>query len=239
VLRLTDPDLPPSQRRTALREFAHLNGWRPSDELDDYPGTERFANGHLVVEHGLDNSAVITFLHAGNSFWALNRSDQNRLLSISYNNMVDWHVFPDREGATFVYNRMDPPLQRRLFLTDHADSWRIEAFERITGRKPNPNVKNLENALMDTISWWKRALSSELGKEIPNDSIATLFNAIIFVRALEDDQFHRTRQKGQRLTDGWFDQRQKGGDLTGLLTDSLKELKITEFPDDLLDRKKL
>jgi len=239
VLRLTDPELLPSQRRTALREFAFLNGWRPSDELDDYPGTERFANGHLVVEHGLDNSAVITFLHAGNSFWALNRSDQNRLLGISYNNMVDWHVFPDVEGTTFVYNRMDPPLQRRIFLNDHADSWRIEAFERITGRKPNPNVKSLENALIDTISWWKRSLSSELGKEIPNDSVATLFNAIIFVRALEDDQIHRTRQRGQRLTESWFDQREKGGDLTGLLSDSLKALKINEFPDDLLDRKKL
>ena len=87
VLRLTNPELPPSQRRNALREFALLNGWRPSDEMDGYPGTERFANGHLVVEHGLDNSAVISFLRSDSPYSTLNRLDQNRLLCISYNNM--------------------------------------------------------------------------------------------------------------------------------------------------------
>src|SRR5687767_12543642 len=102
VLRLTTAELPSSQRRIALREFALLNGWRPSDEMDEYPGTERIANGHLVVEHGLDNSAVITFLRADSPFLALNRTEQNRLLCISYNNMVDWHIFPERDGATFV-----------------------------------------------------------------------------------------------------------------------------------------
>ena len=97
VLRLTNPELPSSQRRIALREFALLNGWRPSDEMDDYPGTERIANGHLVVEHGLDNSAVISFLRADRPFSTLDRTDQNLLLCISYNNMVDWHVFPERD----------------------------------------------------------------------------------------------------------------------------------------------
>src|SRR5579862_7731169 len=145
VLRLTNPELPPSQRRIALREFALLNGWRPSDEMDDYPGTERFANGNLVVEHGLDNSAVISFLRADCPFLALNRIDQNRLLCISYNNMVDWHVFPDQVGATFVYNRVDPPFTRRILLSEQSDFWRAEAFDRITGRKPNPNVKSLED----------------------------------------------------------------------------------------------
>lgn len=183
VLRLTSSELPPSQRRIALREFALINGWRPSDEMDDYPGTERFANGHLVVEHGMDNSAVISFLRANTPFLSLTESDQNRLLCISYNNMVDWHVFPDQDGATFVYNRTAPPFHRRILLTDQADSWRAEAFERITGRKPNPNVKNIENALMDTISWWKRSLSIELGQEIPNDSVATLLT-LLFLFAL-------------------------------------------------------
>ena len=79
VLRLTNAELPGLQRRIALREFALLNGWRPSDELDDYPGTGRIANGHLVVEHGLDNSAVISFLRAEHSFSTLERTDQNRL----------------------------------------------------------------------------------------------------------------------------------------------------------------
>jgi type I restriction-modification system DNA methylase subunit len=239
VLRLTSPELPISQRRIALREFALLNGWRPSDQMDGYPGTERFANGHLVVEHGLDNSAVISFLRADSPFSTLNRLDQNRLLCISYNNMVDWHVFPDQDGATFVYNRVDPPFTRRVLLSEQADSWRAEAFDRITGRKPNPNIKSLENALMDTISWWKRSLSIEMGKEIPNDSVATLFNAIIFVRALEDYHTHRTGENAQQLIECWFEQRAKGGDLTELLTNRLKALNVEEFPNDLLDKQKL
>jgi len=239
VLRLTSSELPSSQRRIFLREFALINGWRPSDEMDDYPGTERFANGHLVVEHGMDNSAVISFLRANTPFLSLTGSDQNRLLCISYNNMVDWHVFPDQDGATFVYNRTAPPFHRRILLTDQADSWRAEAFERITGHKPNPNVKNIENALMDTISWWKRSLSIELGQEIPNDSVATLFNAIIFVRALEDDSTHRTGRKAQQLPEFWFDQHEKGGDLAALLTARLVALGVTVFPDALLDREKL
>src|ERR1039458_25181 len=119
VQQLTRSELPSSQRRIALKEFAVLNGWRPSDEMDDYPGTERIANGHLVVEHGLDNSAVISFLRADSPFLTLSRSEQNRLLCISYNNMVDWHVFPELDGATFVYNRVDPDRKSTRLNSSH------------------------------------------------------------------------------------------------------------------------
>ncbi len=68
VFRLTEPSLPASQRRPALRAFAAAHGWLPSDELEEYPGLEAIANGHLVVEHGLANTAVITFLKADSSF---------------------------------------------------------------------------------------------------------------------------------------------------------------------------
>ena len=135
VSRLTSVDLPVSQRRVALREFAAVNGWRPSDELDDYPGTTVISNGHLVVEHGLDNSAVITFLKAGYLFPELSRFEQNQILAISYNNLVDWHLFPDISGTTVVFNRSDPISVKRVLLTEDANSWRAEAFDRIVGRR--------------------------------------------------------------------------------------------------------
>src|SRR5580658_7998187 len=52
---------PPLDNRRRLNDFAFELGWRPSDQLS-LPGTEEFASGHLVVEHGLQNSAVISFL---------------------------------------------------------------------------------------------------------------------------------------------------------------------------------
>jgi hypothetical protein len=85
IIKLTSDDLPVGQRRVALREFASVNGWRPSDELDDYPGTTAISNGHLVIEHGLNNTAVITFLKSSFNFSALARFEQNQILSISYN----------------------------------------------------------------------------------------------------------------------------------------------------------
>ncbi len=44
----------------------------------------------------------------------------------------------------------------------------------------------LDDALVDTVSFWKRNLAAELDNQISNDSISALFNAIIFVRAAED-----------------------------------------------------
>ena len=62
VVRLTERSCLAPQRRRDLQSFAEEAGWKPSDEIDEYPGTEEFANGHLLVEHGLDNAAVISFL---------------------------------------------------------------------------------------------------------------------------------------------------------------------------------
>ncbi len=243
VLRLTNPELPTTQRRIALREFALLNGWRPSDEMDDYPGTRHIANGHLVVEHGLDNSAVISFLNRDRPFLQLERVEQNRLLCISYNNMVDWHVFPDLDGTTFVYNRVDPHYSRRISHAEQTDSWRVEAFDQIAGRKPNSNLKPLDDALMETISFWKRALSIELGKDVSNDSLATLFNAIIFVRALEDHYEHKTGERALPLTDDWISLRHRTAhpsfNLTELLAGSLARLGVQQFPSNLLEKEKL
>src|SRR5438105_657333 len=110
IIRLTTQSLPDSERHRVLREFASTNGWNPSDQLTEYRETRDYASGHLLVEHGLTNTAVISFLKASKApFKGLSENEQRRLLSISYNNLVDWHLFPDPNGLTVVYNRVDPP----------------------------------------------------------------------------------------------------------------------------------
>ncbi|TEU13653.1 MAG: hypothetical protein E3J21_18150, partial [Anaerolineales bacterium] len=54
------------------------------------------------------------------------------------------------------------------------------------------NLPALDDALIETISFWKRNLSAEMEYEVPNESLSALFNAIIFVRAAEDNyrRFH-------------------------------------------------
>ena len=178
---LTNSRLPSSQRERALRRFATLNGWRPSDSITEHPGTESLANGHLVVEHGLQNAAVITFLQPGRQFSGLGSEDKVRLLTISYNNLIDWHLFPDTEGLTFVYNLKEPIAPKRLLIEDHSDLWRAEAFDKISGRRPNPNLKNLDDSLIETLSLWKRRLRASVGEKATNEAISGLFNSILLL----------------------------------------------------------
>lgn len=181
----------------ALRRFASEYGWRPSDELDHYSGTESFSNGHLVVEHGFDRTAVISFLRSDTPYLELPISDRRTLLELSYNNMVDWHLLPERFGMRVVFNRTDP-LQYQFFpATSTEDVWRADAFERLTEKRPNPNVKALDDALIDTVSFWKREIQSNLGNAVSLPQISAMMNSVILVRALEDytNRSHRTNDQ--------------------------------------------
>ncbi len=205
IMDLTSPALPAAQRREALKRFADENNWLPSETITEYPGTEDFCNGHLVIEHGLDNTAVITFLKQNQPFGHLSEEQKYRLLSISYNNLVEWHLFPDLNGLTRVFNRLKSikDATRYISINEDADVWRAEAFDRIIGRKPNPNIKSLDDALMQTISFWKRSLASELNFAVSNDSISALFNGIFFTRALEDYQRRLKPNTNQILLEKW------------------------------------
>lgn len=191
VFRLTQQTtLSAPDRRKSLRDFAEETGWCPSDELEDYPGTERFANGHLVVEHGMANTAVITFLKPDCDFGRLEGREKLGLLELSYNNLVDWHLLPDMHGLTVVYNRTDPATTTRF---EDRECWRVEAFERVTSQHAKPELKALDDAFVSTISHWKRAIGGELGKKVTNSNLSGLFNTLILIRALEDHRrhFHR------------------------------------------------
>ncbi len=186
VRDLIDQPLRGSDALAALRRFASEFGWRPSDQMDRYSGTEAFSNGHLVVEHGFDRTAVISFLRAETPYSDLLLSDRRTLLELSYNNLVDWHLLPERSGMRVVFNRTDPPQDQFFPITATDEVWRADAFDRLTGKRPNPNVKALDDALIETISFWRRALQSDLGNQVSLRQISALINSVILSRALED-----------------------------------------------------
>jgi methylase of polypeptide subunit release factors len=186
VRELTDEHLQGADALDALRRFASEFGWRPSDQLDCYRGTERFCNGHLVVEHGFDLTAVISFLRTDTPYHDLAVSERRTLLELSYNNLIDWHLLPEWSGMRVVYNRTDPPQDQFFAATSSDDVWRADAFDRLTGKRPNPNVKALDDALVDTVSFWKRAIRTDLGDQVALHQISAMINSVIMVRALED-----------------------------------------------------
>lgn len=195
VRDLTDQRIQGNDALGALRRFASEFGWRPSDQLDRYPGTERFCNGHLVVEHGFDRTAVISFLSTDTPYIDLTLSERRTLLELSYNNLVDWHLLPERSGMRVVYNRTDPPRDDFFPVTASDDVWRADAFDRLTGKRPNPNVKALDDALIYTVSFWKRALQADMAGRVDLPQISAIINSIIMVRALED--YHNRRRPSE------------------------------------------
>ncbi len=182
VVSLTEEDRPAPERRRLLKQFADATGWVPSDELEEYAGTIAVANGHLLVEHGLANTAVISFLKPRTRYRALVLDDRIRLLEISYNNLVPWHLFPDREGLTVVYNLTDPPRDSYFERSSTFDAWCAQAFDRITERRPNPNVKALDDALIANIRHWKLCLATDLRGHVTNDELSALFNTVLLLR---------------------------------------------------------
>jgi tRNA1(Val) A37 N6-methylase TrmN6 len=145
-----------------------------------------FSTAHLIVEHGLQNTAVISFLRS--RFPELTPSQQRVLLNASYNNLIDWHINIDSEGVTYVYNRWGPPsfhTKRNQLTRANIGMLTSQNFEVIAAEHPSPDVLALDDALIKTISVWKRHIGSEI-PGISNTSLSALFNAIIFVRAAED-----------------------------------------------------
>lgn len=213
VIQLTSRQMPDNERLRVLNDFAYELGWFPSDRMGGLTVSD-LANAHLIVEHGLENTAVITFLR-DRTYADLSYSEKKRILTISYNNLVDWHIQIDTQGITFVFNRRDDYLavvDRRRISRDSVDTLRSEAFERVMGKKPNPNIPALDSALIDTISFWKRNLSAEMGYSVSNESLSALFNAIIFARAAEDHhlRLHSTADSGgasspPALLESWDD----------------------------------
>lgn len=193
VVRLTEETCAPPERRRDLHMFAELAGWRPSDEIEVYPGTEDFANGHLLVEHGLDNAAVISFLRRDRPYDELDAGSRLRLLSISYNNLVDWHFLPDSRGLTIIFNQTKPATCTYRSRVEEPNVWQAESFESVTANRPSSDFKALDDTLIATIRFWKKALRADLGEGATNERISLLFNTLIFMRVMEDTRVQQGR----------------------------------------------
>jgi methylase of polypeptide subunit release factors len=190
VQRLTG-QLPIVDQSRRLNDFAFELGWRPSDRLD-IPASNDFATAHLIVEHGLEYSALISFMRHPNRFNDLSASQQRVLVGSSYNSLVDWHIHVDYEGVAFVYNRYHPPdfhIVREPLSRSNPSALRRTAFQRIATSHPSPDVPSLDKAIIQTISLWKRQLGGVL-PGLSNTALSALFNAIIFIRAAEDHGRH-------------------------------------------------
>ncbi len=230
-----------------LNDFAAELGWKPSDHLD-VPNVSDIANAHLIVEHGLENAAVISFLQR--SWHTLDSNSRRNLFNISYNNLVDWHIQVQTDWVFFFFNRTNPPtlVENYPISQSDYDLLRSEAFEQISGKRPNPNIPALDDALIKTISLWKRDLDTELremGQSVSNDTYSALFNAIIFTRAVEDN-YHRTspiRSQSSRSTRtllaSWSEPKELGEPLRVALRSILEDLIKRSVPDYLLDDNKL
>ena len=183
VRDLTNPSMPTPRRREAAREFSRQFGWRPHDFLD-MPGSLPVAN--LVVERGLDDSAMLSFFPSGRHVDSIPVSERRQILSLSYNSLIDWHIWVDRESVRCFQNRSQQlePLYVRRF--DHSDPSGLErkVFDEAIGRAPNPNFLSLDNALLGSLSDWRDMLRYEIPSA--SGAIPALFNAIILARAVED-----------------------------------------------------
>lgn len=202
ILKLTSNELLETEKNRTIRDFAKLLGWEPSEIIKVSPKLESVTNGHILVEHGLLQSAVITFLTKPYS--SLEEETRNEILSISYNNLIDWHINIEQDKATFVFNRNEnqKPIIRSISQKD-VSNLRSSMFAQITDLGLNPNFPALDELLINNISYWKRNLAAELNNKPKLDEFSTLFNTLIFIRAAEDHQKRITNKKTNILLDNW------------------------------------
>ena len=183
IQALTNSDLAPNKKREFADSFSREFGWRPHDLLDA-PNSLPAVN--LIVEQGLDNAAMLSFLPSNRRSRDIQETEQRRILGLSYNSLVDWHIWIDQESIRCFYNRFDPPAAVYTHNYCESDYSALDrrVFDEAVGRAPNPNLLALDGALLGTISTWKEILHLEVPSA--TGAISALFNAIILARAVED-----------------------------------------------------
>lgn len=176
-----------SEKSRLLNDFSYDFGWTPNDRLY-VPTVEDISSAHLVIEHGLENQAVISFLKK--PYNLLTKEEEQKLLGVSYNNLVDWHIQIERDQIIYMFNRYFPfEISWKENISRNSLSYlSSDAFQKRIQKKPSFNLPVLDNALIKTIEYWKRNLAAELSDEnVGNKELSSLFNAVIFIRAVEDN----------------------------------------------------
>jgi len=221
-----------------VNDFAAELGWRPSDRLQ-LPASAEFSTGHLIVEHGLEYTAVISFLLHPYRFIDLNPTQQKVLVGASYNNLIDWNISVDYETVSFVYSRYRPPefhVVRENLSKVNTSVLQRANFRRITSKHPVPDVPPLDQAVIETISIWKRQLVGER-PNVSNAALSALFNAILFVRAAEDHKRNGTDLSASSLLLDIASSRETSGaaHIREIIRVAMERLEIKGIPAGLIE----
>ncbi len=227
-----------SDRIRIFNDFAGQFGWHPSDYLGPEYGLETKSNGHLIVEHGLEHAAVITFMAEPARTVELSLYETRVLLEVSYNNLVDLHLIVDQNVVAVYFNRSDSPKveQRTIDSPDFA-ALRAEDFQKRLGYARVGNIPALDTVMIGTIDYWKRFLHGEILGERKNESVSALFNAIIFVRAVEDHYQLKYGKSSLTLLERW--RKAENKDLPNVLASSLRSHKAGRGASSLLSLDRL
>lgn len=219
-----------------FNDFAEAFGWSPSDYLEPEYALGDISNGHLIVEHGLEHSVVISFMAEPAYSRVLPIVDARILMGVSYNSLIDIHMTVDEEALCIYLNRSDPP-RAEVSSFNRSDLAQLEAvnFREMARRLPAATIPALDTVLVDTIDYWKRYLYSELKCAKKNEALSALFNAIIFVRAVEDHYRLRYAAPNVTLLERWRSNEQNGSNLPQFLISALRAYKAGRGASSLLN----
>jgi len=187
-MQIVNPDAVHQHRIGAMRDFARELDWTPSYEFETR-APRLVVQDHLVVEHGLENSAVISFVPFPQRTNEFDRDQLKSLLAISYNNLIEWHVFVSSSDVRCINNLNFPETDRTLSFDRSTLSEILSGTfaEQNLFRSPSRRLYNsCDDTFIQTISKWKRLLKADFGARVGNANLSALFNALIFARACED-----------------------------------------------------
>lgn len=89
----------------------------------------------------------------------------------------------------FILNKEKRKVETKKIEKDNeSEALSVNTFYEIIEKRPNSNIKSLDDVLVENISKWKRILSVELMNCIDLVSLSHLFNATIFLRSIEDNK---------------------------------------------------
>jgi methylase of polypeptide subunit release factors len=241
ILMITNPSTPSAQRRLAMKDFAQRLAWSPSFDLRTEDGSS-IATDHLIVEHGLENSAVITFLKTPNSAAGLDESALRAMQEISYNNLIEWHLFvsgydfrlTNNLSGSVAEEAAAPLVESYLNETLSSSILRDKSSSTKAGRR----IKPCDDALIEAVSRWKRLLDADLGVRDAS-CISALFNGIFFVRGCEDRKLDFASRARQVLLDATIYDGRDTVNLGHILRDALLRLDIDADLKDFIDVAKL
>ncbi len=177
---------PERLRREMLRRFAEQNDWTPSEVLIDGDLLNDSVSGHVLVDFGLETSAAITILREATFQGELSRDAIQQLLTLSYNSAVDWHIILDAENTSLLHNRLSEPLVKSVPLSQDPEAFSARGFQRYTKGRFRPQRRRVDEVILSSIDFWRKAISEELKKYDINAPLSNLFNALVCVRIIED-----------------------------------------------------